>query len=146
MIKLYSINIRICRCISFLGFLLMLRFACFLIRTLRLVSYPDRGITSITGGKRLARMPFSLVSLFRRAAYEIPRTGYDIASARLTVSLTALAKSITTRGNQVGYNDGSVRMSVRILRAVSTEATELMTIERLEFFSLISHRRALSCR
>ena len=76
----------------------------------------------------------------------IPRPGYDIASARLTVSLTALAKSITTRGNQVGYNDGSVRMSVRILRAVSTEATELMTIERLEFFSLISHRRALSCR
>ena len=109
------------------------------------MSYPDRGITSITGGKRLARMPFSLVSPFRRAACGslASLSGYDIVSARLTVSL---AKSITTRGNQVGYSDGSVRMSVRILRAVSTEATELMTIERLEFFSLISHRRALSCR
>ena len=74
------------------------------------------------------------------------RGSYDIVSARLTVSLTALAKSITTWGNQVGHSDGSVRMSVRIWRAVSTEATELMTIERLVFFSLISHRRALSCR
>ena len=34
--------------------------------------YPEWGITSITGGKRLARMPFSP---FRRAVREIPRFG-----------------------------------------------------------------------
>ena len=35
------------------------------------IDTPIRGITSITGGKRLARMPFSLFSPFGRAAYEI---------------------------------------------------------------------------
>ena len=65
------------------------------------IDTPIRGIISITGGKRLARMPFSLVSPFRRAACGslASLSGYDIVSARLTVSL---AKSITTRGNQVG--------------------------------------------
>ena len=38
------------------------------------VKYPA-GYFSITGGKRALRMPFSLFSPFRHAAYEIPRMG-----------------------------------------------------------------------